>query len=182
MLKRLAIALVAAAFLAAPAFAQTTFPTQQTGVNAPGMVNMCVDQSGIARPCNGIDPLAVKVVAGVTSPAYPTGASPITGIGTGSTGAVVGTLAAAQSKTTWICGVDVSVIGGTAAVGPIVIAGLTGGSFTYQASSTAAGGLALSRTFTPCIPSSGQNTAITITTTADGTASAVDVNAWGFQL
>jgi hypothetical protein len=32
----------------------------------------------------------------------------------------------------------------------------------------------------PCIPSSTTNTNITITTTADGTASAVDVNSWGY--
>jgi hypothetical protein len=40
----------------------------------------------------------------------------------------------------------------------------------------------LNRVFTPCIPSSTFNTAITITTTADGTATAVDVKSWGFQL
>lgn len=106
--------------------------------------------------------------------------TPITGNATGSTGAVVGTLAAAVGKTTYICGFDVSAIGGTAAVGPVTIAGLTGSSMVYQLSSTAAG-VTLQKTFTPCIPASAQNTAVTITTTADGTATAVDVNSWGYQ-
>lgn len=104
----------------------------------------------------------------------------VIGVGTGTTGAVTGTLAAAAGRTTFICGFDVSVIGGTAAVGPITITGLIGGTFTYQFSSLAAGNT-LSRTFTPCIPASAVNTAIVTTTTADGTASAVDVNSWGYQ-
>lgn len=179
---RLVLAVAGSLAAAAPSWAQAVFPTQAPNVNVPGVVEMCIDQNGIARGCDPLVPRSVKVVSGIPSGPYPVGSFPITAIGTGTTGAVVGTLAAGGTRTTYICGVDVSVIGGTAAVGPIVIAGLTGGSFTYQASSTAAGGVALTRTFTPCIPGATQNTAITITTTADGTATAVDVNAWGFQL
>lgn len=174
-----AAAFAAVLFLGLPAWAQTSFPTDNPRVSAQGNVPMCLDQNGAARACP-LAPLPVKIVAGNTKTPYPTGAFPITGIGTGTTGAVVGTLAAAPGRNTWVCGFDVSAIGGTAPVGPIVIAGLSGGSFTYQLSSAAAGAT-LSRTFTPCIPSSAVNTAITITTTADGTATAVDVNSWGFQ-
>ncbi len=113
---------------------------------------------------------------------YPSGATPITGNATGSTGAVVGTLAAAVGKTTYICGFNVQAIGGTATVGPITVAGLVGSSQVYQGSSSAAGGTVVSMTFSPPIPASASNTAITITTTADGTATAVDVNSWGYQL
>lgn len=112
---------------------------------------------------------------------YPSGATPITAHATGTTGSVVATLAAAVGKTTYISGFDVSAIGGTAAVGPIVVAGLTGGSFTYNLNSSA-GGTTLSIKYQPSIPGSAANTAITVTTTADGTASAVAVNAWGYQL
>jgi hypothetical protein len=105
----------------------------------------------------------------------------ITGNASGTTGAVVGTLAAAAGKTTYLCGFDVSAIGGTAAVGPIVVAGLIGGSMTFQMSSSAAG-VTLSREFSPCIPASALNTAITVTTTANGTATAVNVNSHGNQL
>jgi hypothetical protein len=171
--------------------AQSQFPTDNPNVNVTGILNMCLGPDNKARACNDLTSPGVRVLNLVVPP-YPigprggngpvVGALPITGNASGTTGAVVGTLAAAPGRITYLCNVDVSVIGGTAAVGPIVIAGLTGGSFTYQASSTAAGGLALSRTFTPCIPASGIATAITITTTADGTATAVNVNASGYQL
>jgi hypothetical protein len=106
---------------------------------------------------------------------------PITGNGTGSTGAIVGTLAAGgANRITYICGFNVSAIGGTAAVGPITIANLVTSSMVYQLASSA-GGSFLTATFTPCIPANAANTAITITTTADGTATAVDVNSWGYQ-
>lgn len=114
-----------------------------------------------------------------TSP-VPATNTPITGNASGSTGAVVGTLAAAANKLTYICDFDVSAIGGTAAVGPIVVAGLVGSSKTYQLSSSATG-VVLSKNFTPCVPASAVNTAITITTTADGTATAVNVNSSGYQ-
>jgi hypothetical protein len=42
-----------------------------------------------------------------------------------------------------------------------------------------AGGSQLTQTFIPCIPASAANTSITITTTADGTATGVDVKSWG---
>lgn len=111
---------------------------------------------------------------------YPGASTPITGNAAGSTGAVVGSLAAAAGKTTYICGFDVSATGGTATVGPVTVAGIIGSSMVYQFFSTASGAN-FTKTFGPCIPASAVNTAITITTTADGTASAVDVNSWGFQ-
>ncbi len=83
--------------------------------------------------------------------------------------------------TTYICGFNVSAIGGTAAIGPITVAGLIGSSQVYQLTSTAAG-VQLTQNFNPCIPASAVNTSITITTTADGTATAVDVNSWGYRL
>jgi hypothetical protein len=104
----------------------------------------------------------------------------ITGNASGTTGAVVGTLAGVSGKTTYICGFNVSAIGGTAAVGPITIAGLITSSMVYQLTSSLTG-VSVGQTFTPCIPASAANTAITITTTADGTASAVNVNSWGYQ-
>lgn len=114
-----------------------------------------------------------------TSP-YPGASTPITGNAAGTTGAVVGTLAAASGKTTYICGFDVSAIGGTASVGPITVAGIKTSSMVYQLASSATG-ITLNKTYTPCIPANAANTAITITTTADGTATAVNVNSWGYQ-
>lgn len=117
-----------------------------------------------------------------TGGGFPTAATAISGNATGSTGAVVGTLAAASSKTTYICGFNVSAIGGVATIGPITIAGLIGSSQVYQVPVNAATGqILVTQNFNPCIPASTTNTAITTTTTADGTASAVDVNSWGYQ-
>jgi len=111
----------------------------------------------------------------------PTGAI-ITGNAAGTTGAVVGTLAARSGVTSYICGFNVSAIGGTATVGPITVAGLVGSSQVYQVPvNSAAGAIVATQAFFPCIPASAPNTAITVTTTANGTATAVDVNSWGFQ-
>ena len=136
---------------------------------------------------NPVTPLVNGADLGVSNPlptqsaaAYPLGATAITGNASGSTGAVVGTLAAATGKMTYICGFDISAIGGTASVGPVTVAGIVGSSMTYQLSASAAG-VSLSKTFTPCIPGSASNTPITVTTTADGTATAVNVNTSGYQ-
>lgn len=137
-------------------------------------INSCPTTNGVTASS---DP---NTATSALASEYPFGATPVTAAGSGATGAVVGTLAATAGKTNYICGFDVSAIGGTAAVGPIVVAGLISGSFTYQLASLVAGNL-LGRTFKPCIPASGANTAITVTTTADGTASAVNVNIAGFR-
>lgn len=119
-------------------------------------------------------------VSGSLTP-YPIGATVITGNATGTTGAVVGTLAGTAGKTTYIAGFSVSAIGGTAAVGPITVAGLVTSSMIWYLAASAAGNQ-LTVLFSPPIPASAANTAITVTTTADGTASNVAVNSWGFQL
>jgi len=165
---------------------------------APGAVQECLNSTGFTVPCfmSDLNPSVSKpfmqpspgdrariVTISPNSGApnqYAAGAIPITGNATGTTGAVVGTLAALTGKLTWICGFNVSGIGGTAAIGPITIAGIKTSSMVYQLASTASGAF-LTQTFTPCIPASAVNTAITITTTADGTATAVSVNSWGFQ-
>jgi hypothetical protein len=106
----------------------------------------------------------------------PTGAI-ITGNATGTTSAVVGTLAGFVGKTSYICGFSVSSTG-SAAVSPITVAGIVGSNMVFQNLSAGAG--ILQQAFYPCIPASAPNTAITVTTTADGTATAVNVNSWGF--
>ena len=111
---------------------------------------------------------------------YPSGATAITGNAQGTTGAVVGTLAAAAGKTTYICGLHIDATG-SGSIGPVTVAGVVGSSFVFQGSAAAANNGVPVVNFTPCIPASAPNTAITTTTTADGTATAVDVNTWGYQ-
>jgi len=106
---------------------------------------------------------------------YPAGATPLQASATGTTGAVTASLPAAAGKTTYVCGFDISAAG-TGSIGPVATSGLVH-NFTYQL--TAPG--TVSRTFQPCLPGSAANTAISLATTADGTATAVDVNLFGFQ-
>lgn len=171
---KIRLALIALVLSTAAAFAQAqvkvvascaTGVSPTYDVNSPAAV-LTIDQSG--NLCSG-------------QSGQPTASTALTGNAAGSTGAVVGTLSGAISKFTYICGFNVQAIGGTAAVGPITIAGITGSSQVYQGSSSAAGGTVASATFTPCIPSSASNTAITVTTTANGTATAVNVNSWGYR-
>lgn len=150
-------------FLVTPALAQ-----QNVLLNYQGSNNVPVQASAA-------NPLPV-----VVSGQFPSGATPITGNATGTTGAVVGTLAAVSGKTTYICGMNVSATGGTAAIGPITVANTITGSLVFELNSSVAG-TNISENFSPCIPANASDTAITTTTTADGTASAVAVNSWGFQ-
>jgi hypothetical protein len=179
----LSLAMLASAFAQSPNTDTYFFTPGGGGVN--GSVGMCLNTANPPRavPCSnpGVAPNPTGQTPYPFNPVTAVQATPVTGNATGTTGAVVGTLAGAASKTTYICGFNVYAIGGTAAVGPITVAGLTGSSQVYQGSSSAAGGKVADASFNPCIPASAVNTAITITTTADGTATAVDVNSWGYQ-
>lgn len=154
------------------------------GVN--GALGMCLNTSNKAVPCSAANVVPSPVTNGPAPTNLATGvaANQITGNAAGSTAAVVGTLAAAAAKTTYICGFNVQAIGGTATVGPVTVGGLVGSSQVYQTdvNSATVGKTVAAQTFSPCIPASAVNTAITVTTTANGTATAVDVNSWGYQL
>lgn len=102
----------------------------------------------------------------------------VTGNATGTTGAVVATLPATAGLTTYICGFHIDSTG-SGAFGPITLAGIVNGPMVFQG--TAGANNNPNQTFWPCLPATAANTTITITTTADGTATAVDVNSWGYQ-
>lgn len=105
----------------------------------------------------------------------------VVSIGTATTGVATVTLAGVANKVTYLCGFDISAAGGTATISPFTITGLFGGTFTYQGLS--AGTAPFVRNFSPCIPASviGVSGSIILSTTADGTATAVDLQAWGYQ-
>lgn len=106
---------------------------------------------------------------------------PIQASNTGTTGAVVATLAAAPAKTTFICGFTVTSGGGaSAALLAVTISGIAT-TMTFQYLDPASGQGVLGAAFPVCIPASGQNTAIVVTKSATGTATASAVNAWGCQ-
>lgn len=166
-MKRLILAILATAWCSL-ALAQSNF-TAPGGQNVPMAVQGCLNASNQAIPCGSSGAIqTTQIVLG-------TG---VTGIATGTTGIVTATLAGTAAKTTYICGFDISAAG-TATISPITIGGLLGGTFTFQGIS--AGVTPFVRTYSPCIPASASNIAITVNTTADGTATAVDVQAWGYQ-
>lgn len=108
---------------------------------------------------------------------YPSGATPITGNAQGTTGAVTGTLTATSTTTAFICGFHIDSTG-SGSLGPITVGGLIGSNMIFQALAGANNGT--NQNFTPCVPASAIAQNITITTTANPSASAVDVNAWGY--
>lgn len=187
MRKMLQRSLVCVAFVlvAMPATAQN-FWTTPGGSGVNGAVGMCLNASNQAVPCGaaGVVPSPVTVGPYPSNVTTNVAANPITGNAAGSTAAVVGSLAGAAGKTTYICGFNVQAIGGTATVGPITVAGLVGSSQVYQTdvNSATVGKTVAQQTFNPCVPASAANTPITVTTTANGTATAVNVNSWGYQL
>ena len=110
---------------------------------------------------------------------------PVTNAGTGTTGAVVATLPAAAGKITYICGFSVSP-GSAATAITITVVMVANSTFTWAVGApvTAVGttGTTLTQTFNPCVPASGSNTTITVTSGALGTSGVNnDVNAWGYQ-
>lgn len=196
--------LLLAAFLIAgfsPAIAQS--PSYPVGgipsQRATGTVAMCLNSAGQAMPASLCDQapgvsqsfkpasadqraqiVTLSPNSGAANP-FPSNALPVTAVGTGTTGAVTATMAATPGKTNFICGLQVSALGGTATVGPITVTGLAGGNtLTFQMASLASGNF-LVVPFSPCFPASAVNTAIAAATTADGTASAVDVNILGYR-
>jgi hypothetical protein len=141
------------------------------------MITHCTVRSWLNCAVTLLTALLFALSALAQTSGVPTGAI-ITGNATGSTAAVTGTLAATPNKTTYICGFSVSSTG-SAAISPITVAGVVGSNMVFQNVSAGAGQLV--QAFYPCVPASAPNTVITVTTTADGTATAVNVNSWGFQ-
>lgn len=118
------------------------------------------------------------LIAGSGNAGYPPGSVAVANAGAGTTGATTATLPATANAFTYLCNLKVSAAG-SGSISPITISGVQGGSWIVQGIS--AGGAPYEPTaWTPCLRSSAVNTAIVITTTADGTATAVNVQASGF--
>lgn len=114
---------------------------------------------------------------------YPSGATPITASATGTTAATVATLAATSGKTTYISGFTITADATAAVAGSATVAGTVTGSLNYiQSVGTATVAQILTQSFSPAIPASATNTAITITSAAAGVGGNTAVTAWGYQL
>lgn len=138
---------------------------------------------------------AVEVSTGVYSDGvvstsdYPAGATPITASSANVANAsAAATLAGVATKTTYICGFNITSAGSTAAavVTPTISGTITGTmNFTYA---TIAGVTLMNPVLSQnmggrCIPASAANTAIVVTLPALGAGNTnATVNAWGYQL
>ena len=115
---------------------------------------------------------------------YPTAATPITATATGGTSATA-TLAAVAGKTTYLCGIQATYTGATAAgAGTVVATNTITGSLNYvvpQAAIATNTQTPTIVTFLPCVPASAVNTTIPVAATlgAGTTNTAVTLN--GFQ-
>lgn len=129
-------------------------------------------------------PVSLSAAAGAAG--YPTGATPITASATGTTAAVVATLAAsATGKTTYICGFIITADATALTTGAATVTGTITGTLNFiQAVAAVTNGTSVLSppAFTPCIPGSAVNTAIVVTSAAAGTGGNTAVSTWGFQL
>jgi hypothetical protein len=139
------------------------------------------DNAGVHTP-------HVNVDSAGTSSQYPVGAIPVTSSSANVVNAsAVATLAANATRTTYICGLNITSGGATAAsiVTPTV-AGTVSGTmlFTYAVVAGATlGNAPVTVNFSPCVPGSAVNTAIVVTLPALGAGSTnATVNATGYQL
>jgi len=120
---------------------------------------------------------------------YPLTATPVTGTGTGSTGAISATLSAGTTQVTYLCGFSFQGSNATAAVNSnISVTGLSGGTLNFGYTALAAGAAVpqpppITHRFNPCLPSSAVNTAVVVTPPTLGAgAPLATVTVWGFRL
>jgi hypothetical protein len=181
-MRRFVFALAAIVALTGQAHAQTTFPTPKGNVVAPGEVPMCETLVGNWVACGspGAVPFPVQIFNSPALPdyTYAVNQNVLGGSSTGTTGAVTATVTPPAGRIFFLCGFDISAIGGTATIAPITVTNLQGGTLTYYASSSVAG-TTLSIRYAPCINATAIGQSVSIATTADGTASNVAVNMWG---
>lgn len=187
-----AVRLILCAWLtlwASVALAQSNFTTPG-GAIVDGKVEMCLNTSSQAVPCNA----AGVVAQPVSLPPFPANAAtgvaatPITAAsGNVAAGVATATLAGAAGKTTYICGFSITSSGSTAAavVAPTIANTVTGTlTFTYVAvAGVTLANQSLIIPFNPCVPANAANTTIPVSMPSLGAGNTnTTVNAWGFQL
>ena len=116
---------------------------------------------------------------------YPTGAVAITASpSNGTTGSITATLAHVTGHTVYICGFAARANATAATTVNLVVSGTITGSLNFlQWIAPLASGIGLTEEiFTPCVPASGINTDVVVTTGAPGSGGADSVSAWGYSL
>lgn len=123
------------------------------------------------------------VTIGRVSPGYTTAQTPVTGSGTGTTGAVAGILPADAAKTNYLCGFSIRSNATAATTGNATVSGGISGtmSFTEQVPTNTTGIGLVEESFFPCIPASGVNVAFQATAVAAGSGGVTSVAIWGYK-
>jgi hypothetical protein len=178
-MRRTLFALLAMGALVAIAWAQANNSnTWQTPGNQTvgGVVQMCLNGTSLAVPCN-------SGAAGAAG--FPGGATPVTASNSGTTAAVTATIPAVAGKTAYLCGFvdDAVATAATAVVGTIT--GLSGGTFTYVqqvGTLTGTGNYHYQINYSPCLAASAVNTQIQLVSGAPGAGGVQGVMLWGFYL
>lgn len=100
---------------------------------------------------------------------------------TGTTAATTASMPAVAGKTNYLCGFNIDTTAASAAfVGP-GLTGLLGGTLSIFMGVTVSPVVSsYVKTFTPCLPASAVNTAITLTTGAAGTSGFTAATVWGY--
>jgi hypothetical protein len=149
------------------------------GQSVGSSVQMCVNASGQAAPCNA---------PGSGSSGYPPGSTPISAVfsGADTTTANAALAAGGAGIFTYVCGFSITGLGATAAtpVSPTVATVANGKTLTYSylfALGATAQNTPVSFTYAPCLPASAANAALTVTVPGAAGNTATQINAWGYQ-
>lgn len=112
------------------------------------------------------------------------GATAVNISATGTTAATVATIPAVSGKTAFLCGFSVRSNATAAATGDITVVGVKTGTMTFKHfTAPVASGIGVTEPpLGICLPASGPNVAIVVTSPAAGSAGLMTVNAWGFYL
>lgn len=111
---------------------------------------------------------------------YPPGSTPVENSGTGTTGAITVALAAQTSHLEYVCGIYAAATATAGTNGNATVSGPTTTLNFLQGIGLSPLVAVLSQSFSPCIPASAVNTAITLTTAAPGTGGVASAAIWGY--
>lgn len=171
MIKRTAVSLLILALSCIGASASDCWNNVAATQTDCGQVDMYLNGSNQAVPVAPATPMPVAPQT------YPSGATPLT-----NSASAVATLAGAAGKTTYICGFSIDSNATAATSSTASITNSISGTMNFVQAVAALPAVAtLSRTFTPCIPATAQNTSISVGAATGGGGGATTVNAWGYQ-
>lgn len=144
--------------------------------NVPG-VSTCTDTLNVQFPPSGL-PFQSR-----DTDQYPVGATAKSDSDTGTTAATASSLAAVVGKTNYVCGFSIRANATAAKTGNATLTGTITGTlnFTQWTAPTATGLGVVEMIFTPCLPASATNTALTLTSDAPGTGGVVSTAIWGYD-